>query len=99
MSKVASCTGLVTGRHHGLCFAIITNTPFLVMSSNSHKIEGLLADMGIGLDRLISKSALEIENKIKIPEFSKKELDQILDYSSNARSKIERMFDHILHYS
>ena len=96
MSKVASCAGLLTGRYHGLCFAIITNTPFLVMSSNSHKIEGLLADIGIGLDRLISKSDLELENKIKIPEFSKKELDQILDYSSHAKTRIERMFDDIL---
>lgn len=95
MAKIASCKALLTGRFHGLCIAIITNTPFLATKLISHKIEGLLMDIGIGLDRLISESDLEVKAKLEIPDFSKKELDKILNYSANAKTKIDGMFDSI----
>ena len=38
---------VVTGRYHGAVFAIMTRTPAVCVSSNSHKIEGFLKDFGI----------------------------------------------------
>lgn len=39
---------IVTGRFHGVCLAILAQRPFLAISSNTHKIEGLLADAQLG---------------------------------------------------
>jgi hypothetical protein len=38
---------VVTGRFHSVCLAILSGTPFLAVSSNSWKIEALIADIGI----------------------------------------------------
>lgn len=35
----------VTGRFHGICLSIIAETKFFAFPSNSHKIEGILADL------------------------------------------------------
>lgn len=39
---------VVTGRFHGACLAILAGTPFVAMSSNTYKIEGLLDDAKLG---------------------------------------------------
>lgn len=39
---------IVTGRFHGACLAILAKRPFVAVSSNTHKIEGLLADAQLG---------------------------------------------------
>jgi Polysaccharide pyruvyl transferase len=42
----------VTGRFHGVCFAMMAGTPFRWVASNSHKIEALLSDAGLRAERL-----------------------------------------------
>lgn len=39
---------IVTGRFHGVCLAILLNRPFVAITSNTHKIEGLLVDAELG---------------------------------------------------
>jgi hypothetical protein len=39
---------VLTGRHHGVCAAILAGRPFAVMPSNSFKIEGFLQTLGLG---------------------------------------------------
>lgn len=39
---------VVTGRFHGSCLAILARRPFVAVSSNTHKIQGLLADAHLG---------------------------------------------------
>lgn len=38
---------VVTGRFHGVCLAILAGKPFVALSSNTYKIEGLLDDAGL----------------------------------------------------
>lgn len=39
----------VTGRHHGAFAAIKAETPFVSLTGNSHKIEGVIRDSGVSL--------------------------------------------------
>lgn len=45
--KAVKGRGIYTGRFHGVCVAAMMNQPFAAWPSNTHKIEGLLADMGV----------------------------------------------------
>lgn len=44
---------VVTGRFHGACLAILTGRPFIAISSNTHKIEGLIRDSDLGSGAVI----------------------------------------------
>lgn len=46
LRTIAGSELLITGRYHGLVFALMTRTPVLCVTSNTHKIEGLLEDFG-----------------------------------------------------
>lgn len=45
---VVSSHAWVTGRYHGLIAALCAGRPVCALPSNTHKIEGLLADAGLG---------------------------------------------------
>jgi polysaccharide pyruvyl transferase WcaK-like protein len=38
---------LVTGRHHGICLAIVAGLPFVALGSNTYKMEGMLEMLGL----------------------------------------------------
>ena len=52
--KISKLDVLVAARYHSLCFAIRSLTPFVAIKSNSHKIEGMLNDIGVMENRLFS---------------------------------------------
>ena len=89
INQIANLKFLIVGRYHSLCFALKTNTPFIALKSNSHKIEGMLEDIGIGDKRI--KSKLEL-NEICYENFSNDELEKINNYVDSAPQKIENMF-------
>jgi polysaccharide pyruvyl transferase WcaK-like protein len=92
IQKIADLKFLVVARYHSLCFSLKTLTPFVAIKSNSHKIEGMLEDIGIGNNRLISENELE---NIEIKEFSSEEQMKIKIYIETAPLKIENMFKQI----
>jgi hypothetical protein len=49
----------ITGRFHSVCLSLLTGTPFLAIGSNSRKIEALLQDAGIGIDRMLDPDQLK----------------------------------------
>lgn len=77
----------ITGRFHGVCMAIIAETPFLSFPSNSHKIESLLNDMNC--NELLIKSFNDIKTKKKI---ANKAMPKILKYKNKAQDDIENLF-------
>ncbi|MBW6511801.1 MAG: polysaccharide pyruvyl transferase family protein [Desulfuromonadaceae bacterium] len=97
IQAVSHCKLLVNARFHGLCFALQTKTPFLALSSNSHKVEALLEDVGVGLDRFVSEATISLEDCRERAEtgFSLKEVDAIEKYNLEAKSKIANMFSEI----
>ena len=38
---------IISGRYHGVVFAIMHKKPFVALESNTHKIKGLLLDLGL----------------------------------------------------
>ena len=86
---------LVTGRFHSLCFALKTQTPFLALHLNFHKIEGILKDIGLSNERIINIEDLNEETIAHYAYFSKDELTKIIAYTNSAITKIERMFGKI----
>lgn len=47
MATLESAQLVVSGRFHGICLCLLTGTPFLALTSNSHKVEGMLEDAGL----------------------------------------------------
>jgi len=45
--RLAGAECLLTGRHHGVCAAIVAGTPFVALGSNTHKVEALLEDLDL----------------------------------------------------
>jgi len=89
----------VTGRFHSLCFSIQTATPFVTFGSNTHKVEGLIEDVRLDPERILTPDALkELEPEQLIQRFgtfSPEELERIRSYNAQALQKINAMFDHI----
>lgn len=88
---------LITGRFHGVCLAILTQTPFLAVSSNSWKIETLLSDIGLDDARVQSLTRItsELVNS-RDWSFSPSELNQIETRLLNWRTTASLAFDEIV---
>lgn len=57
---VAKSSMVISGRYHAICMAIKHGIPFLCISSNSHKVQGLLIDAGISVhDFMIDEQLVE----------------------------------------
>jgi len=80
---------VVTGRFHGLCFAINGGIPFAAMSLSSWKVDAMLDDIGLGRERLYKPG--------QIPQpLEPRELDLIARYKADVQRRIAAMFDRIL---
>ena len=78
----------VTGRFHGVCLAMMFQVPFLAIASNSHKIEGLLADCNCS-DLLIHNKS---EIMLKKPT-AEKLISRTREYVESAKQKIKKSFE------
>lgn len=47
LDRLASATGVITGRFHCATLCLLTETPFFAVGSNTHKIEALLDAAGV----------------------------------------------------
>lgn len=56
--RLASARVVITGRHHGIYAAIVAGTPFVAVTSNTHKIEALLE--AVGLERLVVSTPADV---------------------------------------
>ena len=100
VEHIGHCDLLITARFHALCIAIQTLTPFIVLKSNTHKIEGLLQDMQFSQDRIIELSALEklvksTDLNTSTFAFTTAEVEKIRSYMKDAKIYIKHMFDEI----
>ncbi|WP_122055921.1 polysaccharide pyruvyl transferase family protein [Vibrio sp. Evd11] len=91
--KLALC-----GRFHTMMFCINNGTPFIALKSNSHKVEGVINDIGLDVNKFI----VDI-NKIDIDYLddfilTDNERELIKGYRNIAKSKIDSMFKDILSY-
>ena len=80
----------VTGRFHGVCLAAMIGVPFLALSSNSHKIEGILKDMDCS--KLLIFSIDEVKDK---KELAIKLITKAHTYAIEAKQKVGKLFQRI----
>ena len=80
---------LVTGRFHGLCFAVNSRVPFAAVPLSVWKSDALLQDIGLAPKRLFRTGATP-------KPFSPREQELISRYVVDIRSHIAAMFDQIL---
>ena len=86
----------LTGRFHGVCFSILTETPFVAIASNSWKIEAMLDDIGLDRDRIVAPDNLEAALDQRDWAYSATERAAIAASLDQARRDAGRMFDRIL---
>ena len=89
INRISKLNFALIGRYHSLCFALKTFTSFYAIPSNSHKIEGLLDDIGISHESRL----IDIAN-INLPfnSLNEKEVEKIKVYVNGAPLRIENMF-------
>lgn len=94
--RLRSCCLYVTGRFHGVCLSLATNTPFIGLSSNSWKVEALLDDVGLSRKRLMNPdqlgSAVEQPNTLR---FTDEEQDLLEAARLRAQTESVGVFDEI----
>lgn len=93
-AAVSGAAALLTGRFHAAVFALIGETPFLALGSNTSKIQSLLEDVLGEQSRFISASHLQ-QGDLNVPDFSDEERSRIRRYRAAAAARAQIMFDHI----
>lgn len=91
LSRLASCSGLLTGRFHAVCFALGLKVPFLAIASNTAKIESLLESAGLDpARRMIRVKAIDAAQAI--PPFSAAELASIERFLKTSKQQRDLLF-------
>ncbi len=86
----------VTGRFHAICLSMLTETPFLAVTSNASKIERLLSDSGLNNSRILSPAQLlETQENPDAYQFTAAELNQIRQFRQLAQAQSVQMFNDI----
>ncbi len=85
---------IVSGRFHSICLALLHKTPFRCFSSNTYKIEGMLEDVGLDVNKFVISSK-ELWN-IQFMEFTDLEKNMIDKYVTSVNYKIDKMMISII---
>jgi hypothetical protein len=87
---IAGSRLVVTGLFHMSCLALLARTPFVALPSNTHKIEGLLDDVGLP-HRFIPGQNLP-EALLEYARWNAGEAERVEAYIAGARRSIDEMF-------
>ena len=80
---------LLTGRHHAVYAACRARTPFLALSGNSHKIEGIIATAGADIP--VFKKISELQAAVERVEDWRSSYDRLFDWFEAQRPwRVER---------
>lgn len=90
LNTISAAEGVITGRFHMVTLCMITGTPFLALGSNTHKIEGLLEQAGLG-DRLCANYA-EGLGRLPLPPYSDEERQRLEEFLAGSLAAAQRMF-------
>lgn len=92
-ARLAACAGHVTGRYHGVCLSLLTETPVWAMASVTSKVQVLLADAGLGGARLIDAEALErLTPEAAARPYDAGELSAIRAFRTRAQAEAQVLF-------
>jgi polysaccharide pyruvyl transferase WcaK-like protein len=93
LRRIASGTRVVVApRFHGVCLCMKIGVPFLGISSNTPKIEGMLADAGLD-HRMLDMADLNVSEIHRRSAWSAADETQRKSYVADAKARIAGMFD------
>lgn len=95
LSELQKSRSHLSGRFHGICLSMLTETPFLAVVSKTTKVQTLIDDVGVDRQRLITKRLLSEQPFLVAPEFSQIELQKIHSYIEEANKSAQILFDDI----
>lgn len=106
VQSIMDASLVVTGRFHGVCLAILAQRPIVALQSNTHKIEGLFEDAGLGecavlveqgtFERqpfgAIDKAVMQVQASALDPELFSAYCAACAAYSARGRKGAQAMF-------
>ena len=95
LEKVTGKTLILTGRFHMMIYALATQTPFLVLKSNTHKNEATLRDSGLDPRRLITIDQIDEGMLEWAGQWHDGELQQLQAYLDESQKKLSMLFSRI----
>ena len=87
-SALSHCTGVLAGRFHTVCFCLGLRIPVAALSSNTPKIESLLADAGLDA----GKRMTSLESLRDIPPFTPDESAALERFLTGAEHEFRNLF-------
>jgi hypothetical protein len=99
LQSLAAYRGICAARYHALCFAIQQQVPMLFVSSNSHKSEALIEEIGLpqALFKYDNSCASDLKQQLQqVSAQYANYAERVKSFNSMAKEKIETMFDHIV---
>lgn len=99
LQSLAAYRGVCAARYHALCFALQQQVPMLFVSSNSHKSEALIEEVGLPLELFKYDNAHSGDIKMQLQKVVAQYSDHtesIKAFKNTAKEHIEKMFDHIV---
>jgi polysaccharide pyruvyl transferase WcaK-like protein len=94
-AKVLSAHGgVVTGRFHTVCFCVGLGIPFLAIASNTPKIQDLVRDAGLDLERRIIEPG-QLAEVQSVADFSPAERIALETFMTQAETRYQTLFARI----
>lgn len=93
LQRLASSRGVITGRFHCVTLCLLSGTPFFAISSNTHKIEGLLTQCGLS-GRIFDDYASAFSSVQQI-DFSEEEKQAVNRFVEDCAMRARQMFGQI----
>jgi hypothetical protein len=95
VNRIASARFVVSGRFHAVTVAVLTETPFVGIASNTSKIEAMLEDALGNAERMVHAGALPALDVEALSRFTGEELVRLRDFVSSGQIAARRMFERI----
>lgn len=99
LAWLAGTRAVVTGRYHAVCLALQHRIPFVCLSSNTRKVEQLLRDAGLDVDRHLLSSdelgLLSAEQVLQRAVYTLDELARLEVFLSDGRECGQRMLHEV----
>jgi hypothetical protein len=95
VNRIASARFVVSGRFHAVTVAVLTETPFVGIASNTSKIEAMLEDALGNAERVVPAGALPALDVEARSRFTGEELVRLRHFVSSGKIAARRMFERI----
>ena len=95
LERIAKLDFLIAARYHSVCMALLTETPFVAIESNTSKISCLLHDVGLNENRIVSLDDFRSRKVWDGAPFSEEESQRIRLFRKETNEKSRSLFDDI----